>query len=127
MSSSSFAAENTSCTNISRAEYPTNRVHDYVLPVPIGNHSITVIFTDLSGNQGREKILQSGSLESSASDGNQGGEEEGPGDNDESGGQAALLALLSILVVVVALSAVVTTRRPKSQNEGPETSPGPED
>ena len=118
---------NTSCTNISRAEYPTDRVHDYVLPVPIGNHSITVIFTDLSGNQGREAILQSGSLESSASDGNQGGEEEGPEDNDDSGGQSALLALLSILVVVVALSAVVTTRRQRSQGEVPETMPGSED
>ena len=118
---------NTSCTNISRAEYPTDRVHDYVLPVPIGNHSITVIFTDLSGNQGRETILQSGSLESNASGGNQGGEEEGPEDNDESGGQSALLALLSILVVVVALSAVVTTRRQKSQEEVPETMPGSED
>ena len=118
---------NTSCTNISRAEYPTDRVHDYVLPVPIGNHSITVIFTDLSGNQGRETILQSGSLESSASDGNQGGEEEGPEDNDESGGQSALLAVLSILVVVVALSAVVTTRRQKSHEEAPETMPGSED
>ncbi|NDB65699.1 MAG: hypothetical protein EB165_06575, partial [Euryarchaeota archaeon] len=118
---------NTSCTNISRAEYPTDRVHDYVLPVPIGNHSITVIFTDLSGNQGRETILQSGSLESNASDGSQGGEEEGPEDNDESGGQSALLALLSILVVVVALSAVVTTRRQKSQDEVPETMPGSED
>ena len=93
---------NASCTTTLGAQYATDRVHDYTLSIPSGNHTIRVQYTDVSGNSGDVILIQSGDL----------GEPPQPNDADNGAGldevdaQSDDLGALIILLAIFALSLI---------------------
>ena len=101
---------NASCTTTQGAQYPTDRVHDYTLSIPSGNHTIRVQYTDVSGNSGDVILIQSGDL----------GEPPQPNDADNGAGldevdaQSDDLGALIILLAIFALTILAASFRSKS-------------
>ena len=107
---------NASCTNTQGAQYPTDRVHDYTLSIPSGNHTIRVQYTDVSGNSGDVILIQSGDL----------GEPPQPNDADNGAGldevdaQSDDLGALIILLAIFALTILAASFRSKSPPDSTE-------